>query len=175
MSSLEWKCVSLQTTTPVTCPDRKHEIYLEMPLKNSTIVWKIGGRKIKSEFLFQNEKKKKQRELSWSQGPSQDEHKEMSMWIILVWLSCLAVTVGPSSTSALPTYKYCKSLLSICLCSQLPSAFWEAEGPNEPVTVLLRAKYALYSPVCLSTACDVCQLCSCETQITPMIQLKSSP
>jgi len=69
----------------VTCPDRKHEIYLEISLENNAIVWEIGGRKIKSEFLFQKAKKEKEkRELSWSQGSSQDGHKEMSMWIILV-------------------------------------------------------------------------------------------
>lgn len=66
------------------------------------------------------------------------------MWIILVWLSCVSVRVGPSSTSALPTYKCCKSLLSVCPCSQLPSAFGEEEGPNEPLTVLLRAKCMLF-------------------------------
>lgn len=91
MSSLEWKCVSLQTTTPVTCPDRKHEIYLEMPLKNSTIVWKIGGRKIKSEFLFQNEKKK-----SKESSPGHRDQAKMSTrrWVCelfscgsLVWQS----------------------------------------------------------------------------------------
>lgn len=66
------------------------------------------------------------------------------MWFILVWLSHLAVRVGPSSTSALPTYKFCKSLFSVWLSSQLPSAVWKVEGPNEPVTILLRAKCTLF-------------------------------
>lgn len=82
--------------------------------------------------------------------------REMSMWIILVWLSRLSVRLGPSSTSALPTYKYCKSLLSVWPHSQLPSAFWEVEGPNEPVTVLLRAKCMLFMALCARPLLVMC-------------------
>lgn len=84
------------------------------------------------------------------------------MWIILGWLSRLALRVRPSSISALPPYKYCKSLLSVWPRSQLPSAFWEVEGPNEPVTVLLRAKYMLF--IALS-ACPLLVMCANFTHV----------
>lgn len=101
----------------------------------------MGYEKSSQNSYFRRQKK--QRMLSWSPGPSQDGHK-MLMWFTLCG-SHLTVRVGPS-TSALPTYEYCKSLSSVWLSFQLPSAFWKVEGPNETVTILLRLSvYSLQS------------------------------
>lgn len=127
------------------------EICLQITLK--VFVWRIivsriWYRKNQVRILI-SEGKIKQRELTWSQGSSQDGHKKILMRSILVLFSHVAVRVGPKSTPAFPTYKYCKPLFSTWLSSQLPSAFWEMKGPNEPVTILLRVKCTLLTPYML--------------------------
>lgn len=120
------KCIPLQITT---CPYSEHEISLKILLKYSTIVWRIWDMKNKVRILI-SEGKKKQRTLLVTCGTKTgwNEHKWVLLLILPVWL-CPLAKVGASGTSAFPTYKYCKSLFSIWLSSQLYSAFQEVEGP----------------------------------------------
>lgn len=80
-------CISnSQKNEMCTCPDRKHEIYLEIALKNSTIVWKIGEQKNQVRILISEGKKERKRKTKrallvtgtkprWAQG---DEYVDYS-------------------------------------------------------------------------------------------------
>lgn len=61
--------ISLQITSPVTSPDSEHEICLEIPLKNSTIVWSIWDMKNQVRILISEDKNCKQSSRShWDQA-----------------------------------------------------------------------------------------------------------
>lgn len=81
---------------------------------------------------------------------------ETFTWIILVWLAHFAAGWDPAATQHFPFINTVNHS-SLWLSSQLPSAFWEGEGPSEPVIVLLKAKYELFTAL---SACPLPVICA---------------
>lgn len=97
---------------------------------------------------------------------------EMPMSMILKWRPRLSEW-DPHSHSVLPTYKNCRSSLPVAGFSAILSIL--ARGRSQRASLHCAQGKIFRALSCLSTACEMCQLSSCETQTAPMIQLKTGP